>query len=599
MGRSIALPLAFAVSLLLARPAEAQDLQIAEHVLPNGMRVLVVPRHESPRVFCAVGFRVGSVNERPGITGISHLLEHMLFKGTDRIGITDAAADAAYVARIDEVWHEMLAIQEEERDLARHGEALLADRAERREHLRVLYEALLACERDYIIKDELWDTYVRAGGTFLNAMTSNDSTSYFVELPSNRVELFCWLESDRMLHPVFREFYSERDVVMEERRMSTDSTPTGLVDEAFEAMVWQAHPYGVPVVGWMSDLRSLTREDAETQWRTYYGPGNAVAVFVGDVDPDVIFALAERYFGRLPARSAPPAVRTEEPVQTAERRLVATVDSDDEVRIVVHGVPAGHPDSYALDVLAGVLSGRTGRLHRRLVEPEGEGARRLALEVSAYQDNMLYAGTAGLTAQPAPGVRHADVEAALIAEVERFANEPPTDAELERVKNQAQAGLIRSLQSNTGTAFTVGRMALYGTPDPAEELRRTRAVTAADVVRVAAAYFAPERRNVLWVRRRGSEAAGETATGPGEGPPPATGEGPPPDAAFEAQVRQGMAMLRLQWPRLRSTEMGPRILDQIRSNLDRVRSPDLRAEVEALLHELEADLRNSPQGGGQ
>src|SRR5688572_30911158 len=260
------------LALLLASQDPPFKLPVEELVLDNGMRILVVERHDVPRVHCSLWWRVGSVHERPGVTGLSHFFEHMMFMGTDVIGTTDPARDAELNAKIEAVMSKIREIklarlEDARRGVKRDDEAAYAA-------LRKEYEALIEEQKKISVPEALSKIFQANGGTGLNATTSYDRTNYFVELPANKVELFCWLESDRFLKPVFRSFYPEREVVKEERRMRTDSTPTGLVNEAYMSMFWQAHPYGWPVIGWMSDIDQYTLSDAEAYYRTHYSPEN-------------------------------------------------------------------------------------------------------------------------------------------------------------------------------------------------------------------------------------------------------------------------------------------------------------------------------------
>src|SRR5688572_25406029 len=230
------------------------------------------------------------------------------------------------------------------------------------------FDALVAKQRETIVKDEMDRIYTSNGGEFLNASTSEDWTVYVVRVPKNRVELWAWLESDRLLNPVFREFYSERDVVFEERRLRTESTPLGKYDEAFAALFWEAHPYGWPVVGWASDIPSYTLAQAKDYFATYYAPNNLTSVLVGDFEPAQVKPLLDRYFGRLPAgKTAPPPVVTLEPKQLGEKRFRAEAETSPTVRMWWHGVGFQHKDRTTLDLLSDVLSGRTGRLYKGLV----------------------------------------------------------------------------------------------------------------------------------------------------------------------------------------------------------------------------------------
>ena len=362
-------PLAF---FLLVLPVCAQQVPVQEHLLPNGMKLLMVVRKGTPTVAAGWVAKVGSVNERPGITGISHLFEHMMFKGTHVIGTRNIEEDLKINVDLDRVKAEM---RKEEQDLARRfRQGEIPDvidpkyRTPRHQKLIAEFDLLNKREREILVKEELDKVYNAAGATGTNAGTSEDWTVYFSAMPANKLELWYWMESDRLLNPVFREFYTERDVVHEERRRSIDSTPTGRYSEQFNAMFWKSSPYGWPVVGWPSDLEAITREDATSYFGLNYAPNNLAACLVGDFEPAQAIALAEKYFGRLRRGVRDPEpVRTVEEKQVAEQRMTAYAETSPEVSIRYHTVAHGHKDEAPLDILASLMSDRTGRLYRSLV----------------------------------------------------------------------------------------------------------------------------------------------------------------------------------------------------------------------------------------
>jgi predicted Zn-dependent peptidase len=480
-------------------------------MLDNGMRVLLVQRRGDPNI--AVGWvaRVGSVNERPGITGLSHLFEHMMFKGTHVIGTKDHAAHSKVLAEMDQVRAEM---RREEMALiqkARLGEIADAkdpkNRSAKHQQLRARFEELTKQEKELMIKDEYDRIYTSAGGSGMNAGTSNDFTIYFINVPANKVELWFWMESDRLANHVFREFYSERDVVHEERRLRTDSTPTGKFNEQYESMFWQSSPYGWPVVGWPSDLEGITREEAEEYFAVNYAPNNLTACLVGDFEPARAIELAKRYFGRLKrGPREPEPVRTSEMPQLAEKRMTAYADTTPQVRVRFHTVADGHPDDFALNIMADLLNGRTGRLYKSLVLQQA-----VANNAFAGQDGRKYEGLFEISGVAKPGKTPEEVEQALYKEIERLQKEPVGSEELQKVKNQNAAGDFRRLQNNFSLMTQLllrdnGRGWETINTDPA----RVQAVTAEDIRRVANTYFKQENRTVgIFYTKKA--AAGETA----------------------------------------------------------------------------------------
>jgi len=507
MRRAVMILLAMAV-VIGGGPALAQEVQVREEMLANGMKLLLVERHDAPTVTCGWVAKVGSVNETPGITGISHLFEHMMFKGTSTIGTKDAARGAEIMRQQDAVRGEMEKEYSVLRERLRRGEIAgnvydVENMTPRLRELKAELEKLYAAEKEIIVKDELDQIYTQAGGSGLNAGTSEDQTFYFITVPRNKLELWFWMESDRLLDPVFREFYSERDVVREERRLAVESRPTGKYEEEFESLFWQSSPYSHPVVGWPSDVESITRAQAEAYFGTYYAPNNLTAVLVGDIDPAAALALAKRYFERIPrGKVPPPEMLTAEIPQLSEKRFIAEADTNPEVNVRFHAVPFNHRDYFALQLLSDVLSRRTGRLYK-LVE-----AQQVAVgEPYAYCRPMKYEGYFEVGAEVKDGRRPEEVEAALLAELDLLKNEPVGERELQKVKNQELANSFRRLQSNF---FLALQLMLYDSDGDWRYLNESpaklQAVTVADIQNAAKKYFTKENRNVAYYLRKAGAA---------------------------------------------------------------------------------------------
>jgi predicted Zn-dependent peptidase len=485
------------VLLVCAVTAAAQRVPVQEVTLDNGLRLLLVPRKGDPNIAAGWVARVGSVNERPGITGLSHLFEHMMFKGTHAVGTRDIKANLELLREMDEVRAQLRA---EEKALIRKatlGEITDARdpkyRSERHRQLLAKFDELTKREKTLMVKDEFDRIYTAAGATGMNAGTSNDFTVYFINVPANKLELWFWMESDRLKNPVFREFYSERDVVHEERRLRTDSTPTGKFNELFESMFWQSSPYGWPVVGWPSDLEGITREEALDYFAVNYAPNNLTAAIVGDFEPAEAVALANRYFGRLQrGPREPEPVRTREMPQLAEKRMVASAETSPQARVRYHTVAEGHPDSFALSVMASLLNGRTGRLNKSLVLDQ-----QVANSAGANQNSLKYEGYFELQGVAKPGRQPEEVERSLYAEIEKLQKQPVPAEELQKVKNQYAANTFRQLQSNFGLMVQLLlRDNTRGWETINTDPARYQAVTAEDIRRVASAYFKPENRTV-------------------------------------------------------------------------------------------------------
>jgi predicted Zn-dependent peptidase len=495
-----------AVLALPTSAAENPQIEVEEILLDNGMTWLLYESHDSPTVMAGWTALVGSANERPGITGLSHFFEHMMFKGTHTIGTKDIEADLRIIEEQERVRKEMRAEKAVMRARLRRGEIDdLADPeswTQRYRELSAEFDDLVQQQREIIVKDEMDRIYTRNGGEFLNAFTSEDQTAYFLRIPRNRLELWAWLESDRLLNPVFREFYSERDVVFEERRMRTESTPLGKFDEAFNATFWEAHPYMWPVVGWASDIPMYTLAQAREYFATYYAPNNIVGVLAGDFETAEVKLLLQRYFGRIPRGEVdPPPVVTLEPEPVGEKRFNAEAETSPTVRIWWRGVPFVHRDMPVLDLLSDVMIGRTGRLYKGLVD-----GRKIANQVSASIDTRKYDGIFMVECTVKEGQDPAAVEAAVYEEIERLQSEPVPPEELQKVKNRYKAFAYRRLSS---PLYIGMQLLMYSGLGDWRYINtsaaRAEAVTAEDLQRAAQEYLTEGRRTVgIFLRKEGA-----------------------------------------------------------------------------------------------
>lgn len=488
----------------LAR-AQKVDLNVVDHTLKNGMRLLMVERHDAPIVSLYMQFKVGGVNDPQGKTGIAHMLEHMMFKGTRTYGTASYKGELPIMEKIDQTYAQLAA----ERD--KRESAFQKVDEEKIQKLEEEMTRLQQEQEKFVVTDELSQTYERLGAVGLNASTGADSTQYFLSLPSNQLEVWAYIEADRMANPIFREFYAERDVVHEERRLRTDTNPDGLLWERFQATAFQAHPYKNPVVGWASDIDNYTREEVLEYFKTFYAPNNSIVAIVGDIDPKKTIAMMEKYFGSIPAQRQPRRHISDEPDQPGERRVVVAFDAQPDLLIGYHIPQAGHEDTFALDVMGQLLSGvtrgsRTGRLYRSLVLEK-----KVALDVSAGSNSSLYPNLFIVSATPAQGKTIAEVEEAIYEEIEKFQKEPPTAEELARVRNAVDASMIRALRSNSGVARMIA-----GVEHIAgdwryifTEVEKTKAVTGEQVQAMAKKYFSPENRTVGELRPLAAEESGE------------------------------------------------------------------------------------------
>ncbi len=495
------------IALAWASPAAAQQVKVESFVLENGMEFLLVPRHDQPNsVACGWVAKVGSVNERPGITGISHFFEHMMFKGTRTIGTRDAARDRELSAAQEIVRGKLRALHLGPQ-YARWKSGEIDD-PWKPEHdsdemaaLRTELKTLMEEQKKITVANEFDKVYTDLGGDRMNAFTNNDMTFYFITVPSNKLELWAWMESDRLADSTFREFYQERDVVHEERRLRTDSTPTGIFDEQFEAIFWQSSPYAWPVVGWPHDLNSYTREQAESYYESYYAPNNLVGILVGDFDAAAARPVIERYFGGLARGAEPPAVVTLEMPQLAEVTMRAEGDCQPQAQVRYHTVPFGHPDQFALEVLARLLNGRSGRLQKEIVE-----GKEVAAEAQALSEQLKYAGWFAFVAECKGDATPEQLVAAWDEEVAKLEQTPAAAQELDKVKNQTLADSYRRLESNFFLMLQLGMYeALGGWEFINDSPARLAAVTAEQVMEAAKTYLTPTNRAVaLYTRKPGT-----------------------------------------------------------------------------------------------
>src|SRR5665213_881578 len=369
----------FALLLLIPAMLAAQSIrdrqksfekQVTEFTLGNGLHFIVIERHEAPVVSFHTYMNVGSVDDPSAETGLAHMFEHMAFKGTPTIGTKNWPEEKAAMDAVDVIYN----LLDAERNKGPRADAkkIAAIQAD--------LEAAMQKADSYVEPNE-YDRVVESnGGLDMNASTGEDSTNYFYSFPSNRIELWFLLESERFLHPVFREFYKERDVVREERRMRIESSPQGELVEALDSTAFAAHPYKNSPAGWASDIESLRAADAEAFYKRYYGPSNLTIGIAGDVNPAEAKRLAEKYFGRIPARPRPPLVDTVEPPQNGEKRVMVASPAQPFLIIAYKRPDQYSKESAALDVLEQILSGgRTSIIYKEMVRDK-----KIALGAASY-----------------------------------------------------------------------------------------------------------------------------------------------------------------------------------------------------------------------
>jgi len=476
--------------LAAALPARAgyEELagEVQEIVLDNGLKILLLERHDVPVFSFWTYVSVGGVDEDNGKTGIAHMFEHMAFKGTLELGSLDIKRELKLLAQMDDAYDRLQA------------ERLKGDAADsaRLAEYEAAFEALEA-EAGKVVDTNAFGKLVEAhGGVGMNAMTSWDATQYFYSMPSNKLELWCLLESDRFINPVLREFYKEKNVILEERNMRTESQPQGRLFEEWMCAAYLGHPYGKPAIGYRSDIELWSRSDAEDFYKRHYGARNMVIAVVGDVYRAEMERLAQKYFAEIPAGPGPQPVRTVEPEQRGERRVVIEESTQPFLFIGYHIPARRHADRPAIGALASILGqGRASRLYARLVKEEQS-----ALFSGAFEGlpGDRYPALLTLIAVPNKDVSVDSLEAAVYAEAARIAADGVTDTELAGYKTRTRAEFIQGLEGNQGMAGQLcwAEMILGDWRELFTQLAAIDAVTAADVQRVAGEIFRKSNRTV-------------------------------------------------------------------------------------------------------
>ena len=490
--------------------AEAQDLASFEKrttvkILPNGLTLIVCERPEAPVFSFYTLVDAGSADDPQGQSGLAHMFEHMAFKGTNEIGTTNYAAEKAALAKVE------LAYASYDAELRKR----VGQDATRLVELKKNFDAAEAEAQKFVIPNAFPQLAEQNGAEGLNASTEEDSTQYFWSMPSNRLELWAYMESGRIGHPVEREFYKERDVVQEERRMRIDSDPTGRLIEQMLATAYVAHPYGRSGVGWESEISQVSANEAEAFHRKYYVPANIVIAVVGDVKASTAIPMLEKYFGPIPAGPKPEPMTTIEPVQTAEKTVLIKEATQPFYVEGYHRPDYRDKDDAVYDAIADIASdGRTSRLYRSLVRDQ-----KIAAVAQGFGDfpGSKFPGLFAFYAVPLPGHTPEEVRDAVHKELDRLKTEDVSDAELERYKARTKAEKLRGLGDNMGLAE---QLAEYQTRfgDWREMFRETTkvdAVTKADIRRVANKTFVASNRTTAEIVFEVPKTPAATPSAPG------------------------------------------------------------------------------------
>ncbi len=481
--------LALALAGLVWQSAQAQDLKsfeqkITTKVLPNGLTIVICERPEAPVFSYSTFIDAGDVNDPSGQSGLAHMFEHLAFKGTSQIGTTDYAAEKVALAKVEAANNAYEA--EYLKSVGRDPEKLAA--------LKKAFLDAQAEAHKYVVPNQFTDVAERNGANGLNAETALDETIYFWSMPENRLELWAWLESGRLSDTVPREFYKERDVVLEERRMRTDSNPVGRLVEQFLATAYVAHNYGRSGVGWPSEVSQISATEAMDFHKKYYVGANVVVSVVGDVKASEAMPMLEKYFSKVPTGPKPEEMTTVEPRQFAEKSVVIREATQPFYIEGYHRPSYRDPDDAVYDAISDILSnGRVSRLYRSLVRDQ-----QIAAEAQGFSPfpGDKYPGLFAFYGVPLPGHTPAEIREGIHKEIEKLKSTDVTDEELAMFKTRTRADLLRSLADNQGLANNLAQyQTRYGDwRELFQQLDRVDKVTKADIRRVANKVFVATNR---------------------------------------------------------------------------------------------------------
>ncbi len=494
--------LALLIIFFWAGPAQTIDLEkkVIKVRLDNGLTILMLERKFSPTVSLYIRHRVGAVDEAKGQSGAAHVLEHMMFKGTPTIGTKKYAAEIKLLARIEKIGQTL----DTERIKQNNGDQ------KRILRLAAQLKQLQSEHRRYYIPNEIDRLYTENGGANMNASTGQDVTTYFVSLPANKIELWARIEADRLLHPVFREFYTERDVILEERRQRVESNPDGKLYESFIRTAYRVHPYGMPIIGLPQDLTYISQTAVRRMHQKYLSPENIVIAVVGDINPQKTLKLIDQYFGRIPKGHIRAAAIPAEPPQTEERKVDVWFDASPSIMIGYHKPTAPATEDYVFDVLETVLSkGRTSRLYSRLVLEM-----KIADSISAHNGMPAtrYPNLFVITARPRHPHTNDELQTAIFQELENIKNHPVSAEELTKAKNQLKMDYIKSLDSSSELASVLSyyELLLGDYRYFSDYIAQIDKVTATDLQMAAAKYLIAQNRTIAVLNKKINE---DTHTG--------------------------------------------------------------------------------------
>ena len=535
------LALACVAALAIAPACRAAEEEFSEFTkkiesftLDNGLTIILYPRGDAPVISCVTYVKTGSTDEHVGITGLAHQLEHLAFKGTPFVGTNDYASEKAALASIDTLYGTIQALEQKVPADMRDGflsllaqvtstgargvdpaqaEAMMEQQAvalmdgwkkagvtladaDRKELVNLVktYAAKVKEAEKFVVQNQYSNLIDRAGGVGLNAFTSDDRTVYHVSLPANKLELWAALESDRFMNIVPRQLEKEKQVVLEERRMRTDSSPFGKLYESFLGVAYQAHPYGIAVIGHRSDILGYNREKIMKFYHEHYVPSETIVAVVGDIDVAATKKLLTDYFGRIPKAKSPPPPVTVEPPQEGERRLEVEFPAQPVMMIGYHVPERNHPDTPALVMLNEIAtSGRTSRMESHLVKTKKANTVGSWIGPGDRYPRMMF-----FSAEPPQGGNTTELETVVLAEIEKLKTEVPTADEMKRVITRYRSGVLRGMKSNLNLAQELADyQAVSGDWHSLfKEIQEISAVKPEQVTAVAKKYLTKQNRTI-------------------------------------------------------------------------------------------------------
>ena len=472
--------------------------RVSEFTLDNGLKFILLEDHSVPIASFVTYVNVGGVDERIKYWGISHFLEHMAFKGTTEIGTKDAKKERKLFAKMDAVFSKILAEEDK-----RHSD---------KKKLETLQKELYKLKEEaakFVVANEFDNIVKKNGGVGLNAGTGADATMYFLSFPSNKLELWAYLESQRYIDPVFREFYKERDVITEERRVRVENNPIGKLLEEVLAMAFKVHPYRVGVIGPMSNIKHYTRANLKSYFKQNYTAKNMVIGVTGDIYPEDLKRMAKKYFSKIPAGRKNPRRYTYEPKQAGEKRMTIYDDSQPFLVMAYHCPEGSHPDFMKFQILDYILTnGRSSRLNKKLVIKDKSA---LAVFSFAGYPGNKYPTLYLMAALPNSGIKFDKLTAVIEKEIEDLKKNPISDAELKSAKTRMKLNAIRGLGSNRGLLMGLlsSEVNTGSWENAFNRVSKIEKITAKDIQDLANKYLTADNRVVAKLKKKKESKKGD------------------------------------------------------------------------------------------